>query len=133
MKVSKAAWNISVKSRSAYLSQVQQYFTFSPSQLSNLLTDVANKAGYTTRKNPITGGALISYAKSGKAPLWLCRAALDLILTQGYLPDSDNEWVTLIALLLLNEGDSLSSDFVSSLPTQINQLAFKEWVSIVVS
>jgi len=131
MKVNKSAWNISVKNRSAYLSQVQQYFTFSPSQLANLLTEVANKAGYTTRVKPITGGALISHAKSGKAPLWLCRAALDLILTQGYLPDSDDEWITLIALLVLKEEDELSSSFISSLPTQIDNGAFKEWVSIV--
>lgn len=131
MKVNKVAWNISVKNRAAYLNQVQQYFTFSPSQLANLLTEVAKKAGYTTRDKPITGGALISDAKSGKAPLWLCRAALDLILTQGYLPDSDNEWVTLVALLLLKEEDELSAKFISGLPEQINTFAFKEWVSIL--
>jgi len=133
MKVNKAAWNKSVKNRSLYLSQVQKYFTFSPSQLANLLTDVAKKAGYTTRTKPITGSTLISDARSGKAPLWLCRAALDLILTQGYMPDSDDEWVTLVALLLLKEGDELSSSFVTSLPEQINAFAFKEWVSIIES
>lgn len=131
MKVNKAAWNISVKHRSDYLSQVQQYFTFSPSQLANLLTEVANKAGYTTRSAPITGGALISHAKSGKGPLWLCRAALDLILSQGYLPDSDNEWITLVSLLVLDVDGEISIDFTSKLPNQINHFAFKEWVSIV--
>jgi hypothetical protein len=131
MKINKSAWNISVKNRASYLKHVQQYFTFSPSQLASLLTEVANKAGYTTRLNPITGGAVISHAKSGKAPLWLCRAALDLILTQGYLPDSDDEWVTLVALLLLNVEGELTSSFMSSLPEQVNKFAFKEWVSIV--
>ena len=63
--------------------------------------------------------------------LWLCRAALDLILTQGYLPNSDNEWVTLVALLLLKEEDELSTKFIADLPKKINSFAFKEWVSIL--
>lgn len=131
MKVNRIAWNISVKKRASYLSQAQQYFTFSPSQLANLLTGVAQKAGYTTRLKPITGGALISDAKSGKAPLWLCRAALDLILAQGYLPDTDDEWISMVALLVLDEDEGISTKFISALPKQINGFAFKEWVSII--
>lgn len=131
MKVNRVAWNISVKNRASYLSQAQKYFTLSPSQLASLLTQIANKSGYTSRSNPITGASLISDAKSGKAPLWLCRAALDMILTQGYMPDSDDEWITLTAVLLLKEEGELSSTFVANLPKQISPLAFKEWVSII--
>ncbi|MET1256935.1 hypothetical protein [Aliikangiella maris] len=130
MKVNKTAWNISVNYRSNYLSEVQQYFNFSPSQLATLLTEVACKAGYTKRTKPITGGLLIADAKSGKAPLWLCRAALDLILAQGYLPESDEEWISMVSLLVLDEEYSLSKRFVESLPKQINKYAFKEWVEI---
>jgi len=132
MKVNKAAWNIAVKLRPNYLREVQQYFTYSPSQLATLLTEVACNAGYTTRTKPITGGALISDAKSGKAPLWLCRAALDLILSQGYLPDTDEEWIAMVSLLVLDqEDDELSNKFLDGLPRQINRYAFKEWSEII--
>lgn len=130
MKVHKKAWNVSVALRSGYLGEVQKYFQYSPAQLAELLTEVARKASYTTRTKAISGSTLVSDAKAGKAPLWLCRAALDLILTQGYMPDSDDEWMSLVSLLILDE-EELTHRFYETLPQQISRSAFREWVEII--
>lgn len=130
MKVGIAAWGISVRYRVNYLREAQKYSDLSPSKLALYLTEVAIKNGYTTRRSALSGGALISAAKLGKAPLWLCRAALDLILEYGYLPDSDDEWVSLVSLLVLND-ECIDKNFLKKLPEQVNYKAFLEWLKLI--
>lgn len=130
MKVNKFAWEVSVRFRYNYLGQVQHYFNVSPSKLAGHMTVMANDKGYSDRKNAISGNALVSYAKSGNAPLWLCRVALDLILSKGYMPDSDDEWISLVSLLILDV-DNISKEFLNTLPSQISRYGFEEWFNIV--
>lgn len=126
MQVNKQAWNISVQERNKYIGEAQKYLGLSPGIVAQLLTKIAIDKGYVSDRTPLSGKALISYAVDKKTPLWLSRSALDVILSKGYKPETENEWITFVSLYLYEDNEK-----DKKLPEQINKEALNEWRKII--
>lgn len=101
----------------------------SAAKCAGMLMACATTHRYTNRTSPIKGATLDSWIKEGNAPLWACKAALVLCLSEKWQPSNTTEWAVFSYLYIRLE-DSVHSleDITHSLPSHIPTDIATGWI-----
>lgn len=92
----------------------------SPAEAAEVLNDLAVESGFVRRLKPVPGAALAEWGKSGITPLWAALAALSLLLSNKWQPDTDEEWAGFAALYIQLKKSKELDALLASLPESIS-------------
>lgn len=92
------------------------------------LTEHARRRGLISRDTPVPGSALNEWGKRKLSPMWAALAAFDLLIKNGWKPDTDAEWAGFAALLIKLRPDDDWGAICSSLPEGIPRDVAAGWL-----
>lgn len=96
------------------------------------LTKYAVKSGLVPPRAAMTGATLSESAKAGKVSLWVSRAALSLLLENGWTPDDDARKAALASLLVRESGSLDMTDVKKKLPAYIDHIDMEKWILLAI-
>lgn len=93
-----------------------------------ILVDFAVQKGLSERQLPIYGDTLRSWGDENTAPLWACKAALLLLMQNGWEPRSNTEWAVFAYLFIRINQNKFLSDLLPLLPVHYESTTAAGWL-----
>ncbi len=96
------------------------------------LTQHAIRRGYVQPRDSVRGETLRAWAQDGNAPAWACKAACELALESGYLPQAPEEWACVVWLWLDTRPQSTVEAALACFPPALDPTQLRPYVEAII-
>lgn len=97
-------------------------------ELASILNDFAIRQGLIERIPHLYGETIKEWSIKNNAPLWACKAALMLLVQDGWLPVSLEDWAVFAYIWIRINPETPVNILVSQLPETFEKTACTGWL-----